>query len=84
VTETMLLNGSALASHTCSSSSSGNNGRDLIPLTAAESRRLFNLHVPVTHPPAFHQQWLDWRRYRQAAARKSHYARRLRDHGLLL
>jgi hypothetical protein len=27
--------------------------RDLIPLTAAESRRLFNLHVPVTHPVGF-------------------------------
>jgi hypothetical protein len=61
----------------------GENGRDLIPLTAAESRRLLNLHVPVTHPKAFHEQWSDWRRYRQAAARKSHYARRTRDHGAL-
>jgi hypothetical protein len=26
------------------------------------------------------EQWSDWRRYRQAAARKSHYARRLSDH----
>jgi hypothetical protein len=58
----------------------GPSGRHLIPLTTAESRRLFNLHVPVTHPKAFHRQWSDWRRYRQAAARKSHYARRLGDH----
>jgi hypothetical protein len=57
----------------------GDNGRDLIPLTAAESRRLFNLHVPVTRPQAFRQQWSDWRRYRQATACKSHYARRIRD-----
>jgi hypothetical protein len=59
-------------------------GRDLIPLTAAESRRLFNLCVPVTRPRSFRQQWSDWRRYRQAAARKSHYARRTRDHEKLL
>ena len=52
------------------------NGRELIPLTAAGARRLFNLHVHVTRPRAFHQQWSDWRRYRQAAARKSHNARR--------
>lgn len=58
-------------------------GRDLIPLTTAESRRQFNLHVRVTRPPAFHQQWSRWRRYRQAAARKSHYARRTRDHEAL-
>ena len=49
------------------------NGRDRIPLTAAESRRLFSLHVPVTHPDSFRQRWSDWRRYRRAAARKSHY-----------
>jgi hypothetical protein len=59
-------------------------GRDLIPLTAAESRRLFNLHVPVTRPDAFRKHRPDWRRYRQAAARKSHYARRIRDHEALL
>jgi len=59
-------------------------GRDLIPLTAAEARRLFNLYVPATRPPEFHEHWSNWRRRRQAAARKSHYARRLRDHGLLL
>jgi hypothetical protein len=51
-------------------------GRDLIPLTAAEARRLFNLHTRVTRAEAFHQYWSDWRRYRQASARRSHYARR--------
>jgi hypothetical protein len=52
----------------------------LIPLTAAETRRLFNLHTRTTRPEPFHQHWSDWRRCRQAAARKSHYARRLRNH----
>jgi hypothetical protein len=60
------------------------NGRDLIQRAAAESRRLFNLHVRVTRPDAFHEQWSDWRRYCQAAARKSHYARRTRSNGGLL
>ena len=59
-------------------------GHDLIPLTAAEARRLFNLHTRVTRPEAFHQYWSDWRRYRQASARKSHYARRTRNHEALL
>ena len=59
-------------------------GRDLIPLTAAEARRLFNLHVRVARPDAFHQHWSDWRRRCQAASRKSHYARRIRDHEALL
>jgi hypothetical protein len=36
--------------------------------------------IPVTRPREFRRQWSDWRRYRQAAARKSHYARRIRDH----
>jgi hypothetical protein len=36
----------------------------MIPLTAAEARRLFNLHTRVTRPQAFHEQWSDWRRYR--------------------
>ena len=62
----------------------GDNGRDLIPLTAAEARRLFRMHTHVTWPRAFHESWSDWRRYRQAAARKSHYARRTRDHKALL
>jgi hypothetical protein len=55
------------------------NGRDLIPLTAAEGRRLFNLHTRVTRTAEYHQHWSHWRRRRQAAARKSHYARRLRE-----
>jgi hypothetical protein len=50
-------------------------------LAEAKSRRLLNLHIHVTMPQAFHQQWSDWRRYRQAAARESHYARR--DHETL-
>ena len=56
----------------------------MIPLTAAEARRLFNLHTRLTRPLAFHQHWSDWRRQRQASARKSHYARRIRSHGTLL
>ena len=59
-------------------------GRELIPLTAAETRRLFNLHTRATRPAAFHEHWSDWRRYRQASARKSHYARRTRNHETLL
>jgi hypothetical protein len=50
--------------------------RDLIPLTAGEARRLFNLHTRVTRPDEHHVHWSGWRRYRQAAARRSHYARR--------
>jgi hypothetical protein len=56
----------------------------MIPLTVAEARRLFNLHTRVIHPDAFHQYWSDWRRYRQASARKSHYARRTGNHKALL
>ena len=52
----------------------------MIPVTTAEARRLFNLHTRAAHPKAFHGQWSDWRRRHQAAARKSHYARRARDH----
>jgi hypothetical protein len=49
----------------------------MIPLTAAEARRLFNLHTRLTRPAPFHERWSDWRRRRQAAARKAHYARRI-------
>ena len=56
-------------------------GRDLIPLTAAEARRMFNLHTRVTRPVGFHRQWSHWRRSRQAAARRSHYARRAGETG---
>jgi len=59
-------------------------GRELIPLTAAEARRLFNLHTRVIRPDEFHEHWSDWRRYRQASARKSHYARRTRSLRTLL
>jgi hypothetical protein len=48
----------------------------MIPLTAGETRRLFNLHTRVTRSEAFHQRWSDWRRRRQACARRSHYASR--------
>jgi hypothetical protein len=48
----------------------------MIPLTAAESRRRFNLHTRVIRPEEFHAHWSDWRRRRQASARKSHYTRR--------
>jgi hypothetical protein len=56
----------------------------MILLTAAEARRLFNLHTRVTRHRAFHEHWSDWRRRRQASARKSHYARRTRNHATLL
>jgi hypothetical protein len=51
-------------------------GRNLIPLTAAEARRLFSLCTRVTRPAGFRRQWSHWRRSRQGAARRSHYARR--------
>jgi hypothetical protein len=44
---------------------------------------MFNLQPRVTRPEAFRRQWSDWRRRRQGAARKSHYARQLRDHEAL-
>jgi hypothetical protein len=56
----------------------------MIPLTAAEARRLFNLHTRIIRPDAFHERWSDWRRYRQASARKSHYARRTTNYRALL
>ncbi len=48
----------------------------MIPLTAAETRRLFNLYTRVIRAEEFHEHWSAWRRRRQASARKSHYARR--------
>ena len=50
-------------------------GRAMIPLTAAETSRLF-LYTRVIRPEEFHEHWSAWRRRRQASARKSHYARR--------
>ena len=49
----------------------------MIPLTAAETRRLFNLHTRVTRPVQHHQRWSDWRRRHQARARRFHYQRRI-------
>jgi hypothetical protein len=51
-------------------------GYELIPLTAAETRRLFTLHTTVTRPKMFHEYWSDWRRCHQARARRCHYKRR--------
>jgi hypothetical protein len=48
----------------------------MIPLTAGEARRLFCLYTRVTRSEPFHEHWSDWRRRRQARARRSHYARR--------
>jgi hypothetical protein len=56
----------------------------MIPLTAAETRRLFNLYTRISRPEAFREYWSGWRRGRQASARKSHYARRTGDHEALL
>jgi hypothetical protein len=51
---------------------------NLIALTVAEIRRLFNALV-IGHPlPAEHTlHWSHWRRKVQARARRSHYQRRL-------
>ena len=51
-------------------------GHELIPLTAAETRRLFTLHTAVTRPTAYHEYWSCWRRRHQAGARHSHYRHR--------
>lgn len=56
----------------------------MITLTAAEARRQFNHATSVTRGAEHHQRWSDWRRARQAAARRSHYKRRLKAHGLRL
>jgi hypothetical protein len=48
----------------------------MIPLTAAETRRLFNLHTRVTRPVPYHERWSDWRRRHQARAQRFHYQRR--------
>jgi len=36
----------------------------MIPLTAAETRRLFNLYSRVTRPEHYHERWSGWRRRR--------------------
>jgi hypothetical protein len=50
----------------------------MIPLTAAETRRLFNLYTRVTRPEQYHERWSDWRRRHQARARRFHYQHRIR------
>ena len=52
-------------------------GEEMIPLTAAETRRLFNLHTRVTRPVQHHLRWSGWRRRHQARARRFHYQRRI-------
>ncbi len=47
----------------------------LIPLTAGEIRRLFNLHIRVTHQRDHHERWSRWRRRHQARARRCHWPR---------
>jgi hypothetical protein len=51
----------------------------MIALTAAETRRLFNLHTRVTRPEQYHERWSDWRRRHQARARRFHYQRRVHN-----
>ncbi len=56
----------------------------MITLTTAEARRQFNHATQATSEPGHHQSWSDWRRAHQATARRSHYKRRIKDHGLSL
>ena len=51
----------------------------MIPLTAAETRRLFNLYSRVTRPEHYHERWSGWRRRHQARARRFHYQSRTHD-----
>jgi hypothetical protein len=51
-----------------------------IPLTAPEVRRLLRVLTLPAAQQAFHLHWSNWRRRRQAQARRCHYTRRLR-HG---
>lgn len=51
------------------------NGEEMIPLTAAETRRLFNLYTRVTRQERYHERWSGWRRRHQARARRFHYQR---------
>jgi hypothetical protein len=50
----------------------------MIPLTAGETRRLFNLHTRVTRKTSHHEHWSHWRRRHQARARRFHYQRRVK------
>ncbi|HUZ53142.1 MAG TPA: hypothetical protein VMU94_11515, partial [Streptosporangiaceae bacterium] len=58
----------------------GGNGREMIALTAGETRRLFSLATRITCDREHHEHWSDWRRARQATARRCHYNRRLNNH----
>jgi hypothetical protein len=51
----------------------------MIPLTAAGTRRLFNLYTRVTRPEQHHARWSGWRRRHQARARRFHYLCRIHD-----
>ena len=55
-------------------------GRDLIPLTAAEARRLFNLHTRITRPRRSTSNGQTGAATGRPAPAKSHYARRTRNH----
>jgi hypothetical protein len=55
----------------------------LIPLTAAEVRRLFNLHACAIRDARHHERWSRWRRRHQARARRYHYQRRTTSRRLL-
>jgi hypothetical protein len=62
----------------------GDDGEELIQLTAAESRRLFNLHTAVSRTTPHHEHWSRWRRRHQAATHGFRYARRTGNNRLLL
>jgi hypothetical protein len=52
---------------------------EMIPFTVNEIRRLWATLTAPRHPRQHTQAWSDWRRRRQAQARRSHYRRRLQD-----
>jgi hypothetical protein len=53
---------------------------ELIPLTAAEIRRMLTIFNQPQHPGEHYQRWSRWRRRYQARARKHHYQRRQQLH----
>jgi hypothetical protein len=55
------------------------NGEEMIPLTAAEIRRLINLYSRLTRTEQYHERWSNWRRHHQARARLFHYQRRIHN-----
>jgi hypothetical protein len=48
----------------------------LIPFTVNEIRKLHAIFYQPAHARAHHEQWSNWRRRHQAAARHCHYQRR--------